>query len=288
MQNYRQSLPPLDYLLFFEAVARHKNFTKAAEELNVSQAAVSKRIKVLENWLGMELITRKGRAIELSDHGQKLSASTSEALTYLSQSMIQLRHGTHEKLSLASNISVAQFWLTPQINEYLLGQDASPISLTASDKDADLFHPDHDVIIFYGSDIPTGWEGAILFDQTWVPVVAPGLSNSHDQLPLLDFEKVTPKWITWPDFISQSGFDQFTNQPRVSLGSYGSSLDAAIRGKGIALGCPQVLKYEIEANRLVPLAGFQLATGRSYFAIWRAGTLSQRTRELLRDVGIII
>ncbi|WP_274594865.1 LysR family transcriptional regulator [Parasedimentitalea marina] len=57
---------PLDYLLFFEAVARHKNFTRAAEELNVSQAAVSKRVKFLESWMGVELVTRHGRAITLT------------------------------------------------------------------------------------------------------------------------------------------------------------------------------------------------------------------------------
>jgi DNA-binding transcriptional LysR family regulator len=289
MKNYRRTLPPLDYLLFFEAAARHGNFTKAASELNVSQAAVSKRVKFLEDWLGIELVTRRGRSINLSRNGQKLAASASEALDYMNLCVTQLRQTNHEKLSLASNVAVSQFWLTPRINEYLLGRDAVPVTLTASDKDSDLFNQENDAIVYYGSDIPTGWDGAVLFDEIWQPVAAPdlpGLGSDLDAITLLDFEKLTPKWINWPDFTELTGKSDFAGASRVNLGSYGSSLDAAIRGKGIALGCPDVLRYEIDAGRLISLDEFRLRTGRTYFAIWKTGTMTQRTRELLQDVGI--
>ncbi|EBA18030.1 transcriptional regulator, LysR family protein [Roseobacter sp. SK209-2-6] len=291
MKNYRRTLPPLDYLLFFETVARHKNFTRAAEELNVSQAAVSKRIKFLETWLGVELISRHGRAVDLTKAGHKLAANASEALEYLALGIGQLRQGSHEKLSLASNIAVSQFWLTPQVNEYLLSQDAVPVSVTASNNEADILNQDHDAIVYYGSDIPLGWDGEVLFEEIWQPLAAPGLLAENpnlEQVPLLDFDKLALKWINWPDFMELTGAAKLAGGPRVNLGSYGSSLDAAIRGKGIALGCPDVLKYEIEAGRLTPLEGTPLKTGRTYFLIWQSGTLSQRTRDLLRDVGIEI
>ena len=115
MKHYRTSLPPLDYLLFFEAAARHGNFTKAAEELNVSQAAVSKRVKYLEEWLGMELVSRTGRTVEPSFKGAKLATHISEALDYLSMSIAQVSHINQEKLSLAANVTVSQYWLTPRI-----------------------------------------------------------------------------------------------------------------------------------------------------------------------------
>lgn len=289
MKHYRSTLPPLDYLLFFETVARHKNFTRAAEELNVSQAAVSKRIKFLESWLGIELITRHGRTVNLTKAGHKLAANASEALEYLALGIGQLRQGSHEKLSLASNIAVSQFWLTPQVNEYLLSQDAVPVSITASNKEADVLNQDHDAIIYYGTDIPSGWEGEVLFEEVWQPLAAPSLLAQNPDLAnstLLDFDKLALKWINWPDFIDLSGSSKFATAPRVNLGSYGSSLDAAIRGKGIALGCVNVLKYEIEAGRLAPLESTTLKTGRTYFVIWQSGTLPQRTRDLLRDVGI--
>jgi len=289
MKHYRSTLPPLDYLLFFETVARHKNFTRAAEELNVSQAAVSKRIKFLESWLGIELITRHGRTVNLTKAGHKLAANASEALEYLALGIGQLRQGSHEKLSLASNIAVSQFWLTPQVNEYLLSQDAVPVSITASNKEADVVNQDHDAIIYYGTDIPSGWEGEVLFEEVWQPLAAPSLLAQNPDLAnstLLDFDKLALKWINWPDFIDLSGSSKFATAPRVNLGSYGSSLDAAIRGKGIALGCVNVLKYEIEAGRLAPLESTTLKTGRTYFVIWQSGTLPQRTRDLLRDVGI--
>ncbi len=291
MKHYRSTLPPLDYLLFFETVARHKNFTRAAEELNVSQAAVSKRIKFLEGWLGIELITRRGRTVDLTKAGHKLAANASEALEYLALGIGQLRQGSHEKLSLASNIAVSQFWLTPRVNEYLLSQDAVPVSITASNKETDILNQDHDAIIYYGTDIPSGWEGEVLFEEVWQPLAAPSLlmqSPDISQSTLLDFDKLAMKWINWPDFVELSGSSDFAAAPRVNLGSYGSSLDAAIRGKGIALGCSNVLKYEIEAGRLAPLESGPLKTGRTYFVIWQSGTLPQRTRDLLRDVGIDI
>ena len=289
MKNFRGNLPPLDHLLFFEAVARHGNFTRAAEELNVSQAAVSKRIKSLEMRLGIDLLIRNGRAISLTRNGRKLAASTSEALDFLNSSLTQIRQATPDRLSLAANIAISQFWLTPRINEYLIGRNAVPITLTASDRDADLFGPDSDVIIYYSTDIPKGWDGAVLFEEVWLPVAAPGLLTGGRDITgftLLDFEKLTPKWFNWRDFIDLTDHTGFAEAERVKLGSYGSSLDAALRGKGIALGCPDVLHYEIEANRLVPLTDYQINTGRRYFVVWKPGHMTQRIRDLLSDVGI--
>ncbi len=289
MKNYRSSLPPLDYLLFFEAVARHKNLTRAAEELNVSQAAVSKRVKFLEQWLGLELITRNGRIIDLSKAGQRLSSNASEALEYLSLCMAQLRQGNHDKLSVASNVAISQFWLTPRINEYLLSRDALPVTITASDKETDILGANNDIVVYYGNDIPKGWDGVLLFEEIWQPLAAPSLLSQNSDIrasTLLDFDKLALKWINWAGFIDSTGYAVLAETQRVNLGSYGSSLDAAIRGKGIALGCANVLSFEIEAERLVPMDAYKLRTGRSYFVIWRTGTLSQRTRDVLRDVGI--
>ncbi|QOF75088.1 LysR family transcriptional regulator (plasmid) [Aminobacter sp. SR38] len=290
MKNYRRTLPPLDYLLFFEAAARHRNFTRAAAELNVSQAAVSKRVKVLENWLGITLVNRHGRNIGLSQHGESLAATTAEALDYLNTCLQRLSRTTGgTRLSLAANVAVSQFWLMPRINEYLLGHDPVPVTLTSSDKDAELLALDIDAILYYGSDIPPGWGGLALFEETWLPVASPLLRGAEHRLgetPLLDFDKLTPKWINWSDFVELTGHTEFIRAPRVNLGSYSSTLDTAIRGKGIALGCPEVLSYEIEAGRLIPLYDYQLKTGRSYFVIWRSGTMTEGIHNLLSDVGI--
>ena len=289
MKNYRNSLPPLDYFLFFEAAVRHRSFTKAALELNVSQAAVSKRVKFLENWIGIELLERHGRTIQPTSNGQKLAENTSEILDYLKLCVTQVQKTNPKKLSLSSNVAVSQFWLTPRINEYLLSQNAVPVTLTASDKEDNLFSLENDVIIYYGSYIPSGWDGIKLFEEIWQPLIAPGLAaldSGIETLTLLDFEKLVLKWINWTDFLQLTSYPEFAGSPRVNLGSYGSSLDAAIRGKGIALGCPEVLRYEIEAGRLLPLDDFQYVTGCAYFAIWKTGTMSRQKRKLLNIVGI--
>jgi DNA-binding transcriptional LysR family regulator len=177
----------------------------------------------------------------------------------------------------------------PRINEYLLGHDPVPVTLTSSDKDAELFALDVDAILYYGSDIPRGWDGLALFEETWLPVASPslrGVENRLGETLLLDFDKLTPKWINWSDFMELTEHPEFIRAPRVNLGSYSSTLDTAIRGKGIALGCPEVLYYEIEAGRLIPLYTHQLKTERSYFVIWRTGTMTERLHKLLNDVGV--
>ena len=289
MKKFRSYLPPLDYLLFFEAAARHGNFTRAADELNVSQAAVSKRIKSLESQLNLELVTRNGPSISLTPTGHKLAASTTEALDFLNSSLTQIRQTNPDRLSLAANVAISQFWLTPRVNDYLITRNAVPITLTTSDRDSDLFRPENDVIIYYSTDIPRGWDGAILFDEVWLPVAAPGLITPGSEIAaqtLLDFEKLTPKWFNWQDFIGLNEHSEFAGAERVKLGSYGSSLDAALRGKGLALGCPDVLHYEIEANRLVPLTEYQIKTGRSYFVVWKPGHMTNRIRDLLSEIEI--
>ncbi len=257
MKNYRRSLPPLDYLLFFEAVARSGSFTRAAEDLNVSQAAVSKRIKVLEGWLGMSLVHRQGRRITLTETGRSLAADTGEALDYLTSCFQRLnRSSGGGRLSLGANVAVSQYWLTPRINQYLLERDTVPVTLTASDKDADLFTLDADALIFYGADIPSGWDGQLLFEEIWQPFAAPCAvsgATRFEGLSLLDFEKLTPKWVNWADFTALTGMTEQPDANQINLGSYGSTLDAAIRGRGVALGCADVLQFEIEAGRLVPL-----------------------------------
>lgn len=289
MKNFRRTLPPLDYLTFFEAVARNGSFTLAAKELNVSQAAVSKRVKVLEEWVGQPLVNRQGRQITMTQAGRALALDTGEALDYLTSCLQRLNGpGASMGLSLGANVAVAQYWLTPRINEYLLGQNAVPVTTTASDKDADLFALDADALIFYGAEIPTGWDGHVLFEEIWQPLAAPSVvANGWTNAPMLDFDKLTPKWINWADFAEQLGNAALLDGQRANLGSYGSTLDAAIRGRGVALGCADVLGFEVDEQRLIPIAEYQLNTGRSYFLIWRVGTFTDDLKSQLNSVGII-
>ncbi|MGH1542745.1 MAG: LysR family transcriptional regulator [Arenicella sp.] len=288
MKNYRRSLPPLDYLLFFEAVARHGSFTRAAEELNISQAAVSKRVKGLEDLLGFSLVDRHGRNISFTQEGHKLASKTSEVLDYLEKCLIQMKPASNHGLKLASNVATSQFWLTPRINEYLLKNNPAPVTLTASDKDSDVLASDSDAVIYYGSDIPSGWDGTVLFEEIWLPLAAPELYNPElgiSAYTLLDFEKLAPKWINWPDLANRIGLPDFSDAKKVNLGSYSNTVYAAIRGRGIALGSPDVLQNEIDSGRLIPLYNFQLKTERCYFVIWKKGTLTPHLRDLLHEVA---
>lgn len=236
------------------------------------------------------MIHRHGRNINFTKDGLKLANKTSEALDHLDKCLIQLQSVSNNGLRLAANVSVSQFWLTPRINEYLLRSNPVPITSTASDKDSDLLNYENDAVIYYGEYIPKGWEGALLFKEVWLPLAAPDLPNLGSELStniLLNFEKLTPKWINWSDLADRSDLSELSGAQRRNLGSYANTVYAAIKGKGIALGCPDVLKSEIESGRLVPLHNFQIKTERSYFVIWRSGTMTQQLRSLLNEVGVL-
>ncbi len=103
MKLYRQSLPPLEALVFFESAARYRNFTRAASELYVSQAAVSKRIKQLEDWLGVWLFERYGRMLELTESGMQLSEKVAMGLDYLEASLLSTRGLSRTSIRIAAN-----------------------------------------------------------------------------------------------------------------------------------------------------------------------------------------
>ncbi|PVH27313.1 LysR family transcriptional regulator [Pararhodobacter oceanensis] len=286
MKKYRRSLPPLDYILFYEAVARTGSFTRAAEELSVSQAAVSKRIKNLETMLGCALVLRDGRRISLTPSGSKLATIASESLDFLNAGLMQIRDAAAStKLTLAANLAVSQFWLTPRVNAYLLTPDPAPLTLTVSDNDADLLTTETDACIYYGDEIPPGWDATLLFKERWMPLVAPSLKY-HDlhELALLDFDKLTLKWINWSNFATLKGETFLDGAERVNLRSYGATLDAALRGEGAALGSPEVLHKQIETGQLLPLDAYALDTGRSYFLLTRNSTLTPRIRALFTQI----
>jgi LysR family glycine cleavage system transcriptional activator len=119
MKSLRHRLPPLTSLMFFEAAARTLNFTRAAEELHVSQAAVSKQIRQLEEGLGFVLFERVGRRVQLSPRGTQLHSKVSAAFNYLADAVDEIsvkRSAT--MVTLAANTAISHFWLSEVMKDF--------------------------------------------------------------------------------------------------------------------------------------------------------------------------
>ena len=274
MQAYRKSLPPLDTLVFFEAAMRHLNFTEAAEELFVTQAAVSKRIRQLEVWLGVDLFERSGRRLQPTEAGAYLAEKTGMTLDYLTQALSALKVPERPVVRIASVTALAAFWLQPKLKAFALSEEACLFNLATADDLGDLLKPEHDLVILHGDGRFPGWQSEVLFQEVLVPVGTPDIIKAMQpgelgqRPPLLNYPRLAPNWIDWPGWIQRTGRADLKEWPVHLCASYNQSIGRALKGQGLALGALPLLGDEISSGRLVPLDGATFATGMGYFIAW--------------------
>ncbi|WP_299471876.1 LysR family transcriptional regulator [uncultured Roseibium sp.] len=274
MQSYRKSLPPLDTLVFFEAAMRHLNFTEAADELYVTQAAVSKRIRQLESWLGVDLFERTGRKLVPTEAGAYLAEKTGMTLDYLDWALRTVKVPARPVVRIASVTALATFWLQPKLREFALSDDACPFNLVTADELGDLLRPEHDLVVLHGEDRLPGWNAELLFPEDIVPVgtsrivklaekVSPGEAPT-----LLNFARMAPNWTDWPVWIQRTGWSEFAQWPVLECASYNQTIGRALKGEGLALGALPLLRDEISSGSLVAMTERKHTTGKGYFIAW--------------------
>jgi DNA-binding transcriptional LysR family regulator len=279
MKKYRTSLPPLDLLIFFEAAHRRGTFTACAEELHVSQAAVSKRIRQLELWVGEPLFLRHGTCLQTTESGERLYHSVGVALEFLRQGLTNLRENARRPLSIAANTVVGMFWLAPQLQAFGLSGDACPTRLTTSDNTSALLDDGNDLLVLYSDgDIP-GWSSTRLLDEEMTPMASPELARRlgadpskgfatlarPDGPPVLNYLRGSPDWVDWRVWFASVDAGQMAGWPIKMCSTYSQTIGEALRGRGIALGSAALLQGELAAGRLVPLSRDVLRTSRGYY-----------------------
>ncbi|RQR35453.1 LysR family transcriptional regulator [Burkholderia sp. Bp9143] len=278
MKSLRHRLPPLTSLMFFEAAARTLNFTRAAEELHVSQAAVSKQIRQLEEGLGFSLFERVGRRVQLSPRGAQLHGKVSAAFNYLADAVDELSlKRSSTVVTLAANTAISHFWLSEVMKDF---RDQNPsfaasIRTITSDHTSDLFHDSVDIAVVYDATQRIDWTGHLLFEEEIFPVASPAYVESHPlagegpeallSQTLLEYERIEPNWINWAAWFASLGIES----KRVKATEYGNNyivlVDAAIRGRGVTLGTRYLLDGELRSGRLARLSSVSVRPGRGYF-----------------------
>lgn len=250
-------LPPLNSLKAFETAARHLSFTKAAEELFVTQAAVSHQIKALEEHLSIKLFRRKNRALLLTEEGQSYFLDIKDTFTALSDATEKLLSKTASgSLTVASQPSFAIQWLVPRLAQFSDLHPEIDVRIKAIDLDEDFLEDDVDIAIYYGRGQWSGVRADKLRDEYLIPVCAPSLltgenplnnpSDLNNHTLLHDHSRKD-----WKQWCRQAGaLEVNVNQgPIFSLSSL--VLQAAIYGQGVALGYSVFSRPDIEAGRLV-------------------------------------
>ncbi len=285
MTNRRKSLPPLDTLVFFEAVTRTGGFTAASAELYVSQAAVSKRVRQLEDWLGTELFERGTRSLNATPSGEKLAEPVAMALDYLQTSLDGIKAPKYGSVRIAANSAVSLFWLFPRLKQFAMSDVSCSVETVISDDPAALLSDQSDLAIIYADTPPSGWNGHKLMDEELAPVSSPaGIAqyrSDPSSLVLLDYDRHAPDWINWDMWAKRNPSSALLRLRRTVCRTYGQSIGRALSGEGIALASCKLLQDELASGALAVLDDARLKTGKGYFLVSRPdGAARNDTRDL--------
>lgn len=266
-------LPPLNALKAFEAASRHLSFTRAAEELFVTQAAVSHQIKALEENLGLKLFRRKNRSLLLTEEGQSYFLDIKDIFTSLSDATEKLLAKTATgALTVSSAPSFAIQWLVPRLSKFSELNPDIDVRIKAVDMDEGSLVDDVDVAIYYGRGNWPGIRADKLRTEYLLPVCAPSLLNGPKPLNSIDDLKhhtllhdlSRRDWKAW---MRQAGVASVNvnHGPIFSLSTL--VLQAAIHGQGVALGYSVLARPEIEAGRLVCPFDQVLVSKNAYYLV---------------------
>ncbi|WP_116474154.1 LysR substrate-binding domain-containing protein [Zobellella maritima] len=278
MKSLRHRLPPLNSLMVFEAAARTLSFTQAAKELHVTQAAVSKQIKFLEQHLDFALFERHGRKVSLSSRGEKLLQKVSTSLNYLADAVDELTEADPVRtVTVAANTAMSHYWLSGAINDFYQQHSGYPLNIRVitSDHTPELFGDEVNLAVVYDQGSRPGWSMHELFAEELFPVASPDYLRRHpsdDASPeallshqLLEYERIEPNWINWRIWFEALDLDI----PRFRISRYFNNyivlIDAAERGQGVTLGSRYLLDNKLRSGSLVRLTEFSMHSGRSYF-----------------------
>lgn len=272
-----RDLPSLDSLVFFEAVARHRSFSRAAAELGVSQAAVSKRIANLEKLLGYLLFSRASRKPALTAEAASLYESTKVALSYLDVALSGAGEDIEAPVRIGTNsTTLSTLWLQAAMSEFTLSENSRNVTLLATDDMDELLSAKLDVAIIYGDGRISGWNTRPIMDEVLAPVASPEVADRFRRVlkygiddpdlapPLLNYPKYTPDWVTWNGWITDARNKTFAGLNRISCKSYCHSIGEALKGAGIALGSISLLEPKIRSGHLERVSENSLKTGRGY------------------------
>ena len=225
-----KALPPLTWFRSFEAAARHLNFTAAAEEIGLTQSAVSQQVKSLELRLRVPLFVRQPRGLALTDDGRRLLPQVTAAMGTLAAAARTFDAGpTESLLTVATSVSIAQWIISPNLADFTARHPGVRIRLLSAIWPDDFHSARADVEVRFGAFDPTT-EGAIqLMPDQLVPLKAPSLRGPLEQLPLIEAVGTSDGWQTWQE---RHGGSQ---RPTCYADTYGMALQMAAHGNGVAL-----------------------------------------------------
>ncbi|KPC54480.1 LysR family transcriptional regulator [Amantichitinum ursilacus] len=260
---------PLNALRAFEASARHLNFTRAAQELNVTQAAVSQQVRALEERLGAELFKRLPRGLGLTDEGRALLPVLTDAFGRIAQVLKQFEGGHfREVLTVGVVGTFAIGWLMPRLTAFAQAHPFIELRLLTHNNLVDLAAEGLDLAIRFGDGGWPGTQNELLLQAPLTPLCAPAVAQRLRSPADLARETLLRSYRAeeWHDWLTAAGLTPWA----VSGPVFDSSrlmVEAALQGAGVALAPWQMFERELAAGQLLRPFALERVEG-AYWLSW--------------------
>ncbi|WP_323037500.1 LysR substrate-binding domain-containing protein [Pararhodobacter sp.] len=268
MAGFRGAVSSLSALATFEAAARLVGFTRAAEELGVTQAAVSRQIKLLETELNTPLFIRGHRKVELTPAGLMLARALTGAFDQVAEAIDILRHpAAANTVTFGATLGFMHFWLLPRLPAFRAAHPEVQLRLVSQDSGFDMRRDPIDVLIHYGKVPIDGTRCLARLPDVVFPVASPrlaGLDRPLDQLPLIGCEWLEPSWLSWRRWAQLAGHPPLQKANSLRFSQYTDAIYAAVGGEGVALGWRSLIAPHLQDGRLVRLGNEQVTPEESH------------------------
>ncbi|OOF78992.1 transcriptional regulator GcvA [Rodentibacter caecimuris] len=265
-------LPPLNSLKSFESASRHLSFTKAADELFVTQAAVSHQIKLLEDFLGVELFKRKNRALELTEFGKAYFVDINKILRKLNEAterLLALKDDPHLSISVPQTFGLQ--WLVPHLSEFNRIYPEIEVRLKGVDQDEGLLNKEIDLAIYYGKGNWQNLQVDRLGKENLLILASPELLAKKPVRDKRDLKQHTllhthtrDNWRIMADYLK---LEDLNIQQGPLFSHTFMALQAASHGQGIALANRLIALQEIEQGTLQVVLPTNLPDPKSFYVV---------------------
>ena len=281
-------LPPLSAVRVFDAAARQENFTAAAAELGMTQAAVSYQIRLLEERLGLSLFARNKGRVSLTEAGRRLAPLVESAFDTLDDAFSGLLADDSGLLSISASQSIASEWLAPRLGAFQVKHPDLAVRLSTDNRMVDFTTGEHHAAIRAGLG---GWSGLkchFLFRMTVSPICSPEFQAEHQlERPeqLLELPRLGAQDRWWREWLSLAGVDCPNDVPAAGLELDNQVMEAnAVRaGSGIGLMTPMFWRNELARGRLVQPFPELLVTDRSHWLVYPEARRAQSKIAAFRE-----
>ncbi|HEV8500256.1 MAG TPA: LysR substrate-binding domain-containing protein [Casimicrobiaceae bacterium] len=280
MHKTLREMPSLDFLRGFEAAGRTLSFTRAAAELFVTQSALSRQVKALEDALGVPLFERRHRALALTRAGEALHRDVTDSLAQIARAVDATRgRAPQPGVTLTTTVSFASLWIIPRLATFRARHPAIEVYVSADDRTVDLARGEVDVAVRYLAEhkVPEGAQR--MFGERMLPVVSPQVLRqprtrlaspadlrNHVLLHLDDPDGMLP-WLNWQAWLAANGEPSLRPAGALRFRMYDQLIQAAVAGQGVALGRLPLLAEHLRDGRLVAPFAPRYESARGYYVI---------------------